>query len=113
LEPQPVLVASVHTPKGDWDALLQKHFGSEWERAKKVMLCESGGRETAHGDRHLTYWKDGREWGSSAGLFQIRDLPGRPAQEWLMVGENNIAYAAGMYKAQSWRPWTCKKVLGL
>ena len=112
-EPQPVIVAGVHKPVEEWDALLQKHFGEEWRQAKKVMLCESGGRESAHGDRHLTYWQNGREYGSSAGLFQIRDLPGRPEQGWLMQGENNITYAAGMYRRQGhWGAWTCARKLG-
>ena len=113
VEPSAVLVAEAHKETQGWDELLQKHFGEEWERAKRVMICESGGDPNADGDRHLTYWENGELYGFSTGLFQIRHLPGRPDPEWLKDPINNITYAAGMWKSQGWSPWTCKRVLGL
>ncbi len=94
-----------------WRPLVQKHFGKETDNALRIMECESHGDENAIGDGHLTFWRNGKEYGSSYGLFQIRNLPGRPAPEWLLVPENNVQYAYKLYQASKWNPWTCKRVL--
>ena len=92
-----MLVAEAHKEVQGWDALLQKHFGNEWENAKRVMMCESGGNPT----RHNPLPPD-----DSWGLFQINRYgklaASRPSAEWLVVGENNIQYAAGIWRAQGW-----------
>jgi hypothetical protein len=75
------------------------------------MQCESNGNHKAIGDGHLKFKKNGTEYGASYGLFQIRHLPGRPAPSHLLNAENNVKYAYQIYKAQSWKPWTCKKAL--
>jgi LysM repeat protein len=83
-----------------WDGLLQKYFGGDWQRAKQVMIGESSGNPNAVGDRNTAY--------PSYGLFQIRALPGRPAPAQLLDPAFNVSYAAGMWRASGWGPWTCK-----
>jgi hypothetical protein len=95
---------------GRWDGLLRKYFGSEYENARKVMLCESGGREWVVNDNPAT-------GDYSVGLLQI-NLIGRlaltrPSEAWLKVAENNIKYAAAMQKSQGWGPWSCTKKVGI
>jgi hypothetical protein len=82
--------------RGNWDGLLQHYFGEVWQQAKSVMMCESGGNASAYNPSGAT------------GLMQIMALPGRPSVSWLMVPENNIAYAAQLYRSSGWHPWVCK-----
>ncbi len=93
----------VTTPQvGNWDALLQQHFGGNWLRAKKVMLCESGGNARAVGPRDSQGY-------NPIGLFQIKNFPGRPSTTALMDAATNVAWAAKMSGAGSnWRAWQCK-----
>jgi LysM repeat protein len=101
----PVTVASAPASGPNaWDALLQQHFGSEWQYAKKIMMCESSGNPHALN-------ASGRDY--SVGLFQI-NLYGplaasRPSEAWLRNGANNIAYAAQMWRTSGWTPWTCSR----
>jgi hypothetical protein len=90
--------------RGNWDALLQAHFGPAWQEARAIMMCESGGNANAVGGAWTGI--------ASYGLMQIRALPGRPSPQWLVNPENNVSYAAGIYRAQGWGPWSCKYVLG-
>jgi len=111
--PQPVQVAVVPTgwyPKprdydGRFDGLLKLHFGSSWEYARKIMICESGGWEYSHNG-------DARTGDDSWGLFQINLFGslkyGRPSPDYLSNPEQNIAYAAGMWRSQGWKPWSCR-----
>ncbi len=71
-----------------WDYLLRQY---DWniDEAREVVMCESSGNPNAVGDKNTKY--------HSYGLFQIRALPGRPSPEWLLVPENNIAYAYELY----------------
>lgn len=107
--PRPSRARQATTPlHGNWDGLLQTHFGAAWQAAKRVMLCESGGNAHAHN----TTPPD-----NSVGLFQI-NLYGslaasRPSVEWLKDPANNISYAAGMWRAQGFGPWTCARKLGI
>lgn len=97
VQPTPVkAVAAVSVNRGNWDGLLQQYFGTAWQQAKRVMLCESGGNASAYNPSGAT------------GLMQIMAMPGRPSITWLMVPENNIAYAAQLYRASGWRPWVCQ-----
>lgn len=72
------------------------------------MLCESGGNPAAHNNNAHT-------GDDSWGLMQINRFGKlaqvRPASHLLTDPEFNIRYAAGMYRAQGWRPWSCRKVL--
>jgi hypothetical protein len=104
-----------------WRPLVAKYFpASQVDNALHVMNCESwnpywgtGGDPSAIGDTTLTFNQAGTTYGYSVGLMQIRRLPGRPEKDWLLNPENNIRYAAGMYRAQGFRPWSCAKHIGL
>ncbi len=91
-------------------SLVQKYFPKDqWANAMKVMQGESGGRADAVGDN---YPIKGQTI-PSYGLFQIRALPGRPKPEVLLNPEENVKYAANLYKAQGWKPWTAARKLGI
>ncbi len=90
-------------------ALIQRYFPkSEHKRAWNVMMGESGGRADAVGDNYPIRGQTI----PSYGLMQIRALPGRPSPEQLKDPDFNMKYAAGMWKAQGWRPWTVARNLG-
>lgn len=85
------------------NALIDKHFPPEArETARAVMLAESGGRQDAVGDE---YEINGL-YAPSYGLFQIRALEGRPNPEVLLDPEENVKFAAQLYKQQGWQPWS-------
>lgn len=75
-----------------------------------IMECESGG----HPDKHNG---DATTGDDSWGLFQINRFgklaTTRPPADWLTDPEHNVAYAAKMYKGESFKPWSCAKKLGL
>lgn len=96
-----------------WRPLVKKYFGKHTDDLLTVMLCESQGRPDAIGDRHLAYKKNGIEYGASYGLLQIRYLPGRPNPEKLLDPEFNIKYGAEIFKAQGFRPWSCRRALAI
>ncbi len=86
----------------NWDALLQQYFGDNWIRARKIMMCESGGNQAAIGPI------DSKGY-NPIGLFQIKDFAGRPSRVALMDGPTNIAYAASMSRGGSvWTAWQCQ-----
>jgi hypothetical protein len=93
----------------DPTSLIQKYFPqNEWERAKNVMLHESGGKADAIGDNFPIRGQTI----PSVGLFQIRTLPGRPSAQQLSDPDFNVKYAAQMFKEQGWGPWTAAHKLG-
>lgn len=77
------------------------------------MQCESGGNQNNIGDVRLQYLDRGQLYGYSVGLLQIRELPGRPAKDWLLDPTNNVRYGAQLYHAHQWAPWTCATILGI
>lgn len=108
--PTPKPAAQLASVPVGWDTLLQKHFGSQWQNAKRIMECESSGRAWVVNDNPAT-------GDYSIGLFQInligRLANSRPSEAWLKVPENNISYAAQMQKASGWSPWSCARTLGI
>ena len=113
-KPDVILAVASQEPSQstNYDALLKKHFGSQWRNAQKVMMCESGGKNRAHNYSDVTH-------DDSWGLFQINRYgnlkKSRPSPSWLTVPENNIAYAAGMQRSQGWHnPWKrCSRNVGI
>lgn len=95
-----------HSPTGLVEQKVCEIFGTDCRIALAICRAESGCREEAVGDGHLTFFKDGVEYGKSYGVFQIRHLPGRPAPEDLLNAEINIRKAYDMYKVQGWGPWS-------
>lgn len=96
---------------GDLGALLAKHFGAAASQAQLIMNCESGGVPTKHNFNPNT-------GDDSWGLFQINRYGAlalsRPGSDWLVVAENNISYATGMYQRSGWSPWhNCARKAGL
>lgn len=71
-----------------------------------ILTAESGLRCNAEGDGHLTYQKDGRTYGASYGLGQIRYLPGRPTPDKLLDCKFNLAYVYQMEQKQEKQPWS-------
>ena len=67
--------------------------------AVAVAMAESGLNANAEGDSSTAY--------SSWGVFQIRELPGRPEASQLVKYKFNIKYAYNMWKTQGWYPWSC------
>jgi len=107
----PVSTPTVSPPSArtPWVNYVKKYFPrSEWERAIKVFLGESGGNPRAIGD---VYPIRGQLI-PSYGIAQIRALPGRPSPQELLDPEKNIQYAAQLWRTQGWKPWTVARELG-
>jgi hypothetical protein len=79
------------------------------------MKGESGCRANAVGDTAPKYisWRGDEKRGYSVGLMQIRLIGNRPNELYLRDPENNVKYAAGMFKAQGWCPWSAAHAIGL
>jgi len=90
--------------------LIKKYFPQDqWDNAVKVMMGESGGNPAAVGDNYPI----AGQTIPSYGLFQIRALQGRPDPSILTNPEENVKYAAEMYKNEGWGPWTAAQKLGI
>lgn len=81
----------------DWDAKIME----------QIMFHESACNPNAVNDNPKT--KD-----LSISLFQINlygeNARHRPSKEWLMVPENNVAYAYELFKSQGYKAWgVCRK----
>lgn len=74
--------------KYDWDAKI----------ATAVMKAESKCDPKARGDTDLVYQENGREYGYSVGVFQIRILPGREDCDTYDL-ETNVRCAHDIYVA--------------
>jgi len=83
--------------------------------AVRIAKAESLLNPEAIGDKHLIFQKDGKDYGMSCGLFQIRVLQGRPSCEWLLNPDNNIKYAKEIYDfyernyGDGWLAWSTYK----
>lgn len=91
--------------------LIIETFGDNWKIAYAVARAESGLREDAIGDHTLDFrGKDGKVYGMSLGVFQIRYLPGRPKVKDLLDAKFNIEYAYKLSKGGTdWSPWSAYK----
>ena len=100
-ETKPLLNGQLEGSEGKWDYLLEKY---DWnvDEARKIMFCESSYNPEAHNYNHST--RD-----NSHGLFQINTYGNlskdRPTREWLIVPENNVAYAYSLWEKNGWRDW--------
>lgn len=83
-------------------------FGGD-TTAVKIAKAESQLDPDAIGDLHLTFLRNGKKYGMSCGVFQIRVLPGRPSCEELLDVEKNIEYAKKLYDESGWYPWSTYK----
>lgn len=109
LTPKPKVVTAP-APRSEVELLLKKYFGSEYANAHAIAMCESGLNPHAVNNNAKTH-------DHSIGVFQINIYgslaKGRPSQEWLMVAENNVKYAKGMYDHSGWKPWSCSRIVGV
>ena len=88
-------------------SLICEVFGNRCRVAVQISCAESGLREDAIGDHTLDYKVNGKVFGASYGLFQIRSLPGRPAVKDLLTARKNIEYAYKISKGGTdWTAWS-------
>lgn len=90
----------------DARTLIKELWQDEWPVAHAIIMAESRYKSDRVGDEHLTYIKNGKVYGDSIGIFQIRTFEDRPDRELLKDPYINIHYAYGMYKKQGWSPWS-------
>lgn len=81
--------------KYDWDVRIMK----------AIMQAESSCNENSTGDTSLTFTQNGRTYGYSVSLFQVRILPGREACD-SRNPEVNIDCAYRVWKSQGYRAWS-------
>lgn len=93
--------------------MIRRTFHESPELALRIFGCESGLREDAKGDMHLTFVQDGITYGYSSGVAQIRYLPGRPDPKLMLKPYYNIKYARQLYDAHNFSPWTCYRKPGI
>jgi len=70
-----------------------------------ISKAESNCRAEARGDGHLTYQKNGRAYGYSVGVFQIRILEGREHCDTYDLSIN-VKCAYNIYKGQGYKAWS-------
>lgn len=91
----------------EYIALIQKYFPQDqWANAYRVMMTESGGDPNAANDQVPK-----RE--RSYGLFQINTNVHPLTREEAMDPEANVRYAAALYQARGWQPWSASQVPGV
>ena len=74
-----------------------------------VVKAESNCRQEALGDTSLVYMQNGREYGYSKGVFQIRILPGREqCDTYDLVTNVSCAYKIYSYRG-NFTPWSVYK----
>lgn len=81
--------------KYDWDVRIMK----------AIMQAESSCNENATGDTSLTFTQNGRTYGYSVSLFQVRILPGREKCD-SHNPEVNIDCAYHVWKSQGYKAWS-------
>lgn len=72
---------------------------------KAIMQAESSCNENATGDTSLTFTQNGRTYGYSVSLFQVRILPGREHCD-SHDPATNIACAYHVWRGQGYKAWS-------
>ena len=70
-----------------------------------IMRAESGCDPNVTGDTSLTFTQNGRTYGYSVSLFQVRVLPGREACD-SHDSATNISCAYMIWKSQGYKAWS-------
>lgn len=101
-----ITINTVYTPT-DVDELIKHLWGNEHTIARAIAMAESHMRPGAVGDNHLIYiGKDGKFYGESYGIFQIRSFEDRPPKELLLDADFNVRYAYSIYKKCGFSAWS-------
>ena len=94
---------------------IRKVFGEDAEMAIAIAKAENVEMDPAReGDKHLICEpklkqycdRDGKQYGSSWGIYQIRFLPGRPEPLQLVDYKFNIQFAKQLFDRSGWNPWS-------
>jgi len=89
----------------DAKILIKKLWKEEWPIAHAIIMAESRYKPSIIGDKHLMYTKNGKVYGDSVGIFQIRTFEDRPNRELLKDIYINVYYAYRLYKKYGWEAW--------
>jgi len=91
--------------------LFVKYFGKDAKIMKAICKAENTAEDPlAIGDKHLTFWENGKLYGMSVGLCQVRILPGRNITvEQMQIPEENIKKSKEIFDSQGFNAWTCYK----
>lgn len=104
-EPEPEAKTAVLEP---CEEVYREVIKYDWniDIAMAVAKAESNCRKDALGDTNITYWNNGREYGYSVGVFQIRILEGREACDTYDLAKN-VECAYKVYSGRkSFTPWS-------
>lgn len=98
-------------------------FADQADNALNIMQCESRGNPEQVGDQHLAFVHEGKTYGESYGLFQIRSGGNEHGRVWTRADdpdafkqamfhvEQNIQKAKEIYDGQGWSAWlNCAKI---
>ena len=103
--PQKPAVEAVRVGGCDrFQPLLEKY---DWDvrTMLAIMRAESGCDPNVTGDTSLTFTQNGRTYGYSVSLFQVRILPGREHCD-SHDPATNIACAYHVWKSQGYKAWS-------
>lgn len=89
------------------DAVRQAASKYDWDVSVIVAVsqAESGCTASAKGDTTLTYEQNGRVYGYSVSVMQVRILPGREHCDVYDL-DINMQCAYNIYKGQGYEAWT-------
>lgn len=91
--------------EGEIERKIRSVFGEHADRMIKIAKCESQLQSHRIGDTDLTFTKNGKEYGKSYGIFQVRHLEGRPEPSQLLDPMFNIEYAKKIFDSQGLNAW--------
>ena len=93
---------------------IKRVFGENARVALAIAEGESQFNPKIEGDKHLICApnikkfcdRDGKKYGNSFGVFQIRYMPDSLSPSEALDYKKNIAHAKKMFDARGWKPWT-------
>lgn len=99
-EPQGGMIPQFATGGEVYMDLIKKYFPEDqWDNAYRIMMGESGG------DPNIPSTFNARGTEDSHGLFQI-NLQAHPhMKDKVLDPEENVKYAAELYRQSGWKPW--------
>lgn len=98
-----VVAPPVASPRTPCDFI--KDYDWDHRVMMAIAMAESHCNPQAVGDTTLTFMTNGRLYGYSVGMFQVRILPGREACD-SHDAETNVRCAYGIYRRQGLSAWS-------